>query len=207
MLEIITLKVGQYKTNCYLVYDTKVLEAVIIDPGDDADYIGRKIFDNKLKPVAIVATHAHFDHILAVYELQMVHKIPFLMHKKDKFLLSRMGASSKFFTGVSVELFPNIDCYLVDNQLLEIGKYKIRVVTTPGHTPGSVTLYCKKEKIAFVGDLVFEGGGVGRTDFSYSNGGDLKRSVKKILNFAADTKLYCGHGQSTTVNKILNNLK
>src|SRR3989344_5632855 len=98
MISIKRLQVGQLKTNCYLVIEDD--KCVIIDPGDDADYIQRIITDEGVKPIKIIATHGHYDHILAVAELKLAYGVPFLMHKADEFLLARMQSSAKRFSKI-----------------------------------------------------------------------------------------------------------
>lgn len=202
MIHVRRLPVGQLQTNCYLVIDES--KCIIIDPGDDADYIQRIIADEGVQPLTIVATHGHYDHILAVSELKLAYGIPFLMHKKDEFLLSRMNASAKRFSKIKSDPPPKVDQYLTKDFKLTITHYSLFIIHTPGHTPGSISLYNKETKSVFVGDLIFDGGGVGRTDFAYSSSDDLKNSVKKILKFPPKTKVYSGHGNETTIKKLIN---
>ena len=178
--------------NCYLVYDKKTKEAIIIDPGDDGDYLIRKITDLKLKPVLIVATHGHFDHILAVLELKLAFKITFLMHQADLFLLKQAQQSAKHFLGIEVDPVPPPDRFLKDGDEIEFGTQKLKVLETPGHTPGSICLL--GEDVVFTGDTVFSNG-VGRTDFSYSSKEDLKKSLEKILKLPDNILVYPGHGK------------
>ena len=199
MLIIKQLIVGQLSTNCYLVYEDKSSQALIIDPGDDADYIIRTLSDLQVKPKAIVATHGHFDHILAVTELKLAYTIPFMMNKKDEFLLARMQDSAKFFTESKENFSPKIDKYLKNK--LVIGHLSFDIIHTPGHTPGSLSFYFKKYKILFCGDLAFARG-VGRTDFTYSSEKDLKLSLDKILKLPSETRVLSGHGEETTIKKI-----
>lgn len=219
MLKIKHLVVGQLQTNCYLVINEKSKNCLIIDPGDDADYITRQINDENVKPVGILATHGHFDHILAVTELKIAFKIPFLMHKKDEFLLSYMRSSAKRFLGITVDPAPSIDQYLNDEDIIPItnhstsqrlsraGGQSLVTIYTPGHTPGSVTFYNRNNNIAFVGDLFFENGGVGRTDFSYSDPKELNDSIIKVMNLPNKTNIYCGHQKDTTVHAAKRFLK
>ncbi|MBI3379572.1 MBL fold metallo-hydrolase [Candidatus Gottesmanbacteria bacterium] len=198
-LEILTLVVGQMQENCYLVYDPKSLETIIIDPGDDADYIERIIADKKLNPIQIIATHGHFDHIMAVTELKFAYRIPFNIHKGDDFLVKNMASSVKHFLGITADPPPIIDGYLNSDEKIRIGESYLEIIETPGHTPGSICLYNKKENILITGDLLFADGGVGRTDFSYSDGEELQKSLKKIFKLSSKTQIYPGHGRSSTL--------
>ena len=200
MLKVKRLTVGQLQTNCYLVIEGKAV--IVIDPGDDADYIQKAIADEEVKPSKIIATHGHYDHILAVTELKLAYNIPFLMHKADEFLLKRMGASAKHFSGLKAGPTPKVDSYLTRSNPVKVGKAGLRVIDTPGHTPGSVSLYSKENKVIFVGDLVFAGGGVGRTDFAYSSKKDLRKSIKKLLRLPKDTRVYSGHGDESSIGDL-----
>jgi len=202
MLYIKTLTVGQLAANCFLIYETKTLEAVVVDPGDDADYLIQAISDLELVPLMIIATHGHFDHVMAVTEIKLAFDIPFVMNSKDEFLLQRASDSMQFFTKAPSVKPVLPDKYLVEGDEITIGSGILQVIATPGHTPGSVSLYAKQENTLFAGDLVFEKGGVGRTDFAYSNHGDLTDSIATIAELPADTIVYTGHGQPTSIREV-----
>ncbi|KKT66395.1 MAG: Beta-lactamase domain protein [Candidatus Woesebacteria bacterium GW2011_GWC2_45_9] len=198
LLNVKTLTVGEMAENCHLVFDKNFKEAVIIDPGDEADYLEKVINDLELTPTLIVATHGHLDHVMAVFELKLAYNIPFYMNSKDDFLLQRLPQTAKHFG--KVEAFPvSIDKNLAEADVLKIGGSPFFVIETPGHTPGSITLASKEAKIAFVGDLIFKDGRVGRYDFGYSDKEGLKISVAKILKLPGDTTIYPGHGEEFTV--------
>jgi len=201
------LVVGQLQTNCYLILDEKKGEAVIIDPGDDADYLIRVISDLETKPVKIITTHGHYDHLLAVAELKLAYQIPFLIHQEDQFLLSRAAASASRFSGLKASLVPKIDRYLKEGDCLRIGNCRLEIIHTPGHTPGSISLYSNELGAVFVGDLIFAGGGVGRTDFAYSNQRDLEKSIQKLFKLPKKTIVYSGHGEETTIQEIMDVLE
>jgi len=203
-MDIKTLAVGQLKTNCYLVFGFKSSsrEAIIIDPGGDSDYIIQKIRDYDLKPKLIVATHGHFDHILAVNELKAAFKIPFAMNKKDQKLLSWMRHSANYFTNFDPGPPPRIDKNLKEGEEIQISNFKFQIIETPGHTPGGVCLYSQKEKLVFAGDSIFAGGGIGRTDFPYCNKEDLTKSIKKLTQLPKETLVYSGHGDTTTIGEF-----
>jgi len=200
-LEIRKLVTGQLQTNCYLVYDNQASDVIIIDPGDDADFITRIISDLSKKPSKIIATHGHFDHVLAVTELKLAYDIPFLIHKDDEFLLKRLQSTAKHFLGVKTDPTPLVDKNLKEGDKIKVGKHILKVVETPGHTPGGISLYCKKAKILFAGDTIFEKGGVGRTDFVYANNNQLMESIQKLLKLPEETVVYTGHGGKTTIKE------
>ncbi|HUS60130.1 MAG TPA: MBL fold metallo-hydrolase [Nevskiaceae bacterium] len=197
-MKIERLIVGQLQTNCYLAWDEERSEAVIIDPGDDADFIIRKIQDLKIQPIFIVATHGHFDHVLAVTELKLAYLIPFLMHKADLFLLKKSGATAQYFTEIRTDPILPPDKFVKEGDLIKFGKEKLKVIETPGHTPGSIALFTPG--ILFSGDTVFAQG-VGRTDFSYASSKKLKNSLKKLFQLPEKTVVYPGHGPTTTIGK------
>lgn len=203
-IEVLTLIVGALQTNCYLVIDKKSLSTLIIDPGDDADYISRIIKDRGYQPVQIIATHGHFDHILGIAELKLAYNIPFCLHKKDQFLIKNMAQSAKHFLSVDAGPSPEIDIYLTGKKNITIGKSNLEIIETPGHTTGSVCLYLRKEKLLFTGDLLFADGGVGRTDFSYSSYDNLRKSLQKIFRLPDDVVIYPGHGPSSTLKNEIN---
>jgi glyoxylase-like metal-dependent hydrolase (beta-lactamase superfamily II) len=193
-VKVLTLPVGQLQTNCYLVSTHQL--SVIIDPGDAADFVAQKIAEFDLKPQAILATHGHFDHLGAVNELKLAFKIPFLMHPKDEVLLKWFRKSTLHFTKVDPGPAPTIDKYLGTKYL------DFKVIPTPGHTPGSVSLHLQEEKIIFGGDLIFKGGGVGRYDLPYADKNTLQKSIEKILKLPAETMVYPGHGESFTIGEF-----
>ena len=172
----------------------------IVDPGDDSEYLSSKLSDLNLKPVSIVATHGHFDHILAVADLKLIYNIPFLCAKKDEFLVKSMKSRAKRWLERDIfEQNPTINKYLKD--FLKTKDFNIKLLSTPGHTPGGVCLYLKEENILFSGDVIFANGNVGRYDLSYSNKVELEKSVQMILNLPGKTKIFPGHGVSTYVRK------
>lgn len=196
---VTTLSVGQLQTNCYLLFDQKSRKGVVIDPGDEADFIIRKIADLDIQPQLILATHGHFDHVLAALELKLAYRIPFYLGKGDLPILKRTQSTARYFTGLEVDPPSPVDGFLTNKQMLAVGKLKLKVISTPGHTPGSVSFYCAKLCAVFSGDLLFVNGGVGRTDLRGGDSKALKLSIKKILQLPAETKIYPGHGPVTTV--------
>lgn len=199
-MKIEKLIVGQLQTNCYLVWDKTSGEGVIIDPGDDAEYILNRIKDLEIKPLFILATHGHFDHVLAALELKLAFKIPFLLHEKDLFLVKRAVSSAKFFTGNREVLPVLVDKFIKEGDIIGFGKNeKLKVVEIPGHSPGGVVFL--NEGVCFSGDTLFKQG-TGRTDYSYCSHADLVASIKnKLFTLPDETVVYPGHGEQTTISR------
>jgi len=189
------------EANCYLAYDEKSKKALIVDPGDEADFIISKILALQIEPIAQIATHGHFDHIMAAFELGLAFKIPFLANLNDGVLVKRASFSASRFTHSPVMPVPKIDKNFSSGDAISFGKESLIVIETPGHTPGGICLYSKKDKVLFSGDLIFAGGGEGRSDFSYSEPKLLKASIKKVLSLPKETTVYPGHGQEFLLGK------
>ena len=186
-----------------MVFEEKSKETLIVDPGDAADYIERVVSDLGLTPILIVATHGHVDHVLACEELKLAYGISFAASPKDAFLLGRTRQTAKHFFKTNGAISPKIDRTLKEGDEIGVGRDTFRVIETPGHTPGSICLYSRENKVAFVGDLVFKGGEIGRYDFGYSDRRDLNQSIKKVLiAFPEDTILYSGHGEEALVKEV-----
>jgi len=201
-MNISSLTVGQMSVNCYLVTDPLSSQTLIVDPGDDAQLIIDTITGHELKPLAIIATHGHFDHILAVNELKLAYNLPFYIHQDDLFLVKKMRPNTQHFLGFDPGPPPIPDKYLSAGSL-KIENCELKIIETPGHTPGSICLYSKSDNFLIAGDLIFAQGGVGRTDFSYSNHQDLLTSINQILKLPPNTTIYSGHGPSTTIREEL----
>lgn len=191
-----TLVLGQLETNCYLAWDEKTHDAIIIDPADDGTFIIQKILDLKLRPKLILATHGHFDHILAATELKLAFNLPFLMSQADLFLLNRTENTAQHFLGIKVDPPPIVDKHLKEGDLVTFGSEKLKVIETPGHTPGSICLYTKG--FLFSGDTLFQAG-IGRTDFAYSSHTKLIESLQKIFRLPEITAVLPGHKEATTI--------
>jgi len=204
-LQIETFSVGQLKTNCYLVFDPETREALLIDPGEALEFLAQRITEEKLKLKYLVATHGHFDHVLAVGVLKVIFKTPFLMNKKDQKLLNRMNDSASYWLGVKSR-YPvaEVNRDLKEGQILKLGKKDLKVIETPGHTPGGICLLGRK--ILFSGDTLFLSG-IGRTDYSYSDKDQMKKSLQKLAKLPVVTVVYPGHGSITSIKNEKMELK
>ena len=194
-MRIIRLVVGQLQTNCYLAIDEETGKSLIIDPGDAANFIAEKIIQLKLKPAAIIATHGHFDHVLAANELQLAFKTPFLIHKEDQKILNHMSQSASWWLKRKIiEQPPKVTKFIKEGGRIRFGRCFLKIIETPGHSPGSICLYNQKNKILFSGDTIFSGG-IGRTDLSYGSRQAIQKSLKKINQKFTGFTIYPGHGE------------
>jgi len=191
-----SLVVGHLATNCYVLEKEGV--AIIVDPGDEPERILRFIKDIKTKPSAIVATHAHFDHVLGVDHLRRVLGIPFLLHRADLPILESMQNRVRQFIGIEVPQPPKVDSFLEDGEGLSLGSETIRVIHTPGHSPGSISLY--GNGYVMTGDALFNQS-IGRTDLPGGDFDTLVRSIKeKLFTLKDETIVYPGHGPETSIS-------
>jgi len=182
--------------NCYIVGDETTKEGVIIDPGDEPDRILRRVASLELKIGKIVNTHAHVDHVCAVQAVKEALGAAFYLHPAEAMHFPRLQESAAMF-GLSGARVPTVDVELVDGDVILFGSSRMKIVSTPGHTPGHCILIVNQD--VFCGDLIFAGS-IGRTDFP---GGDYPAIVASlesaILTLPDETRLHPGHGPSTTV--------
>jgi hydroxyacylglutathione hydrolase len=198
-LEIEAFTLGALQTNCYLLSNTANQQAVIIDPADDGDFLNDELLRRGLTLEKIVLTHGHFDHCLGLLSLKSAWGAPVLMHFADQFLLEGAAASAKHWLGVASDPVPPADVDLASLKEINIFDHKFEVIPTPGHTPGSVCLLSRSDKILFSGDTIFAGGSVGRTDFAYSNRQKMSASLMKLKSLQQAGhygQVYPGHGES-----------
>ncbi len=195
-MEVVRFILKPMDTNCYVLYKNN--RGIVIDPGGDVGSPLRFIEEKRLEIEYILNTHLHFDHTLGNKELKEKTGAKILANKSDLYLLeTELGKGGIFGLPVSEPFnFEEID----EGEYKFIGE-KCKVLSTPGHTPGSLSFYFPEEKVIFVGDLIFRHS-VGRTDFP---GGDfeiLRKSIKeKVLTLPEDTIIYPGHGEITTVGE------
>jgi len=193
-----TLVVGALETNCYLVYCLETLECAVVDPGAEAEEILRLIARKGLKPVVVLNTHGHVDHVGANRNIKEKFNIPLCIHSADKALLEK---SQNLELAIFLEArdSPSPDRFLKEGDRIKIGKSFLEVIHTPGHSPGSVSFL--GDGFLLSGDTLFSGG-VGRTDFPGGSWKELENSIKKkILTMPDETIILPGHGPSTTVGQ------
>jgi hydroxyacylglutathione hydrolase len=192
------LCVGMLQTNCYVVGCEDTKEGAIIDPGGDAKDILAEVERLGLRIKYVINTHGHFDHTLANKEVVKATEAPLAMHSADVPMLTKGGGA--FFFGMMGKASPPADTILDEGQVLTLGKIKLKVLHTPGHSPGSICLYSEEEGMLFDGDVLFNMG-IGRYDLPGGNYDVLMDSIQKLLALPDETTVYPGHGPATTIGR------
>lgn len=193
-----TVTVGPLAVNCFIIGDESVGEGVVIDPGGDAERIIDAANRLGLTIRQVINTHGHFDHVGGNRRVLAATGARLLIHRDDAHFLSR-AADVAVMYGLTTENSPPPDQYLEDGMLIMIGSSPMRVLHTPGHTPGGCCLYLEEEGKVITGDTLFAEG-VGRTDFPGSSHEALVEGIRaKLMPLPDATIAYPGHGPTTTI--------
>jgi glyoxylase-like metal-dependent hydrolase (beta-lactamase superfamily II) len=194
------LPVGMLQCNCSVFGDEVSREALVVDPGDDVAEILEIVERHGLKVKGIVITHAHIDHIGGAQKLKRATGAPVYMNRADADL-NRMVAAQASWLGMPVPEHAEIDADAREGDVLQLGAAGFEVLHTPGHTPGSISLWIPSEGKLVSGDTLFRDG-IGRTDLPGGDGRRILRSIHdKLLPLPEDTVVIPGHGESTTMGR------
>lgn len=195
-MQIHTVTVSPYAMNCYILACEETKEAVIIDAGDEADKILAVIEKENYKLKYLINTHTHVDHTSAVSAIKTKTGVPFLVHKQEKMVLELLPISQQM-SGFGDGKIPEVDDYLTPDKEVQFGNVSIKVIETPGHTPGGVCLLVDGK--LFAGDTLFAGS-IGRTDLPGGSTEALLSSIKsRLMALDDNTVVFCGHGPTTTI--------
>lgn len=201
-IEIKMLTLGLAQTNCYIIGDTESAEAVLIDPVDDAPLLLATLQEEGWALRLILATHGHFDHVLASGPLKEATGAPFFINQRDQFFLDDLPGRGLQFIGQPFPAAATPDRYLTDTpETLTVGSITLETLFTPGHAPGHTAFYMRDAGIIFAGDALFQGS-IGRTDLPGSDYATLMRSITETLLPLGDAvRVLPGHGPMTTLEK------
>ncbi len=195
-MDIQTFVVGPLQSNCYLVIDERSRRAAVIDPGMGSDPVLEAVRRSGLQLDSVIITHGHFDHVYSTGLFKAEAGALIMMHPDDLPLLQEVPHTARFF-GFKAPEPPQPDRLVREGDLIPVGGLALRVLETPGHTPGGISLHA--DTAVFVGDTLFAGS-IGRTDL---NGGSLElllRSIDtRLLTLPDRTVVYPGHGPATSV--------
>lgn len=198
MLIIKELVVGPLMANCFIFGCEETKQAVVIDPGGDANRILLALSDANLKVKYIINTHGHFDHVSANGQMKSATDAEILIHSLDAPMLGMLSTNAAIF-GISVENSPPCDRTLEEGETVAFGNITLDVIHTPGHTPGGISLYTNG--IVFVGDTLFAGS-IGRTDFPGGDFDTLIASIQnKLFKMNDDVRVFSGHGPETSIGR------
>lgn len=201
MIHVRKFVVNPISENSYVISDNSG-EAVFIDPGflsdDEKETVKKYISENSLKPVRMICTHCHFDHILGVEYIRDRYGLPFECHADDAFLAVRSSQQAAMF-GFPMNDIEKPDSFIRDNEHIKFGNSELKAIHIPGHAPGHLVFYSEENNILFAGDVLFYGS-IGRTDLPGGNYDELINNIKnKLLTLPDETIVYSGHGPETTI--------
>jgi glyoxylase-like metal-dependent hydrolase (beta-lactamase superfamily II) len=198
-LEVRAIVVGLFQENCWVVGSRKRGEACVIDPGDEPDRILALARDMGVRITRVVASHAHLDHVLAVQAVVDATGAPFVLHQADLEIADHVPLAARMWLSREVLPPPRPDAFAVDGQDLEIAGVTLKVIHTPGHTPGSVSLYAAEAHLLFSGDTLFRES-IGRTDMPGGDSEQIIQSIaRRLFTLPDDTRVLPGHMRETTI--------
>ncbi len=197
-IQIQSLVLGMVSTNVFFLQNTDTKELIVIDPADRAEVIERKIGEMEGVPVAVLLTHAHFDHIMALQEIRTKYGIPVYAHEDEEAVLEDPMKNLTGMTGKPLAL--HADKLLRDKEEFVLAGLNIQVLHTPGHTQGSCCYYLPEEKVLFSGDTLFCGS-YGRVDFPTSSARSMEDSIFRLVHeLPEDVSVYPGHEMFTSIS-------
>lgn len=199
-MNVVVLAVGPFQSNCFIVSCEKTKEAIIVDAGDDGDRILSHIDENHLRVKLIVNTHAHIDHVTALAEVKSALAVPVLMHENEMLIYRNLAQAAMMF-GLAPPASTTIDRYIRGGDTITFGTLTGKVIDTPGHSPGGISLMFDDvtPPRVFVGDVLFSGS-IGRTDLPGADHQQMMRTLKDVvMEWPDDVVVYSGHGPETTI--------
>lgn len=203
MLKIQKYVCNMFGENTYVVWDD-TRECVIIDCGafypEEHAAIENLIKSESLKPVHLLCTHGHIDHVMGNGFVSQTYGIKPEIHAGDEYLITNLREQARSMVGMDyADYIPPVGKFLSETDTIHFGNHTLVIIHTPGHTPGGIVFHCKEEKVAFTGDTLFNMS-VGRTDFPGGSWMQLMDSLKRMKDrLAPETALYSGHGNQTTM--------
>ena len=200
-MDIAIFTFNPFSENTYVLYDDSK-DCVIFDPGcsnnDEQSQLVDFIETNGLKPVKLVNTHCHIDHVLGNKFVSEKYGLPLISHKGEAVVLAMQPQISTMY-GIAYNPSPEITEFLDDGDILQFGNTELKVLFTPGHSPASISFYNEETKVVIGGDVLFQGS-IGRTDLPGGDFDTLARSIKEKFYVLPDEVIvYSGHGESTTI--------
>lgn len=196
-----TFPVGLLQCNCTILGSEQTNEAIIIDPGDDIPFVLSRLKHHGLTPKIVIATHGHIDHVGGFSDFKESTGAPVYLHKEDLFLYQALEMQARMI-GIPVPMTTGIDGHLEEGDEIGAGEIKLRVMHTPGHTPGSICFHSDTDDAClFAGDTLFMGS-IGRTDLWGGSYDQIMDSLRgKVVALPEETIVIPGHGPATTIGR------
>lgn len=191
------LTVGPFQTNVYVIGCARTRKGAIIDAGGDGKGLLALAAQHELDLQMILQTHAHIDHVAAISEVKEIEDLPVYLHPDEKMLYDGAPQQGLFF-GMQIDQLPAVDVWLKEDEVIEIGELRARVILAPGHSPGSVIFYFEEQETMISGDVLFAGS-IGRVDLPGSDVNAMRASLEKLKAYPDATRIYCGHGPDTSL--------
>lgn len=202
-MKLVNLYPGSYGSNCYLIEDGG--QALIVDPSAAAFSILRRLREDGCTPVGILLTHGHFDHIMSIDTLRQAEPdLKVYVHEADAPMLSDGQKNGFSFFFNQNRAWKEADVRLTEGQEISVGGVTLRVLHTPGHSPGSVCYLCESEGILLTGDTLFADN-IGRCDLWGGSYAVIRQSLKRLRDLDGKLTIYPGHGDTNTLSKALDN--
>jgi hydroxyacylglutathione hydrolase len=202
MTLVATFTFNPFQENTYILYDDSK-ECIIIDPGcyDEGEKLELAVFieQNGLKPVRLINTHCHIDHVFGNHFIITKYNLPLEIHEGELSVLNAVQQVSMMYGIPFDDPIPIVDKFIKEGEIIKFGNSKLEAIFTPGHSPASLSFYCKEAGFLIAGDVLFYGS-IGRTDLPGGNFNTLISSIKdKLFQLGDDVEVYPGHGQKTTI--------
>jgi len=193
-----TIVVGELGVNCYILADSETKEGIVIDPGAEPERILSAVKNSGVKVLTVLNTHGHFDHVGGNRRVIEATGGKLMINKEDEPFLLRAASSASMY-GLAAENSPSPASYLAEGDIIRFGSHELKVIHIPGHSPGGSCFYLAKDGIIISGDSLFAES-IGRTDLPGGSQALLVAAIRsKILTLPEDTKVFPGHGPSTTI--------
>ena len=201
MISIQSFVFGPFQENTYILHD-ETKECIIIDPGcydsHERSKLTAFIDNNKLKPVKLINTHCHLDHVFGNGFVADTYKLQLEINKQDLPVLNSYLMSAKMYV-LNADPSPQTAVFLTEGDIISFGNSTLEILFTPGHSPGSITFYNREQQVMIAGDVLFYGS-IGRSDLPGGNSETLINSIKnKLIPLGDNYTVYSGHGPSTTI--------
>ena len=203
MLQIKSFQFSPIQENTYLLYN-EFNDCIVIDPGcyfdEEKDKLAAFIYDNNLNPVMLLNTHCHLDHVFGNKMVAEKYNLTLQLHENEKAVLA-FAPTSGLMYDMPFDNYEGDFILLNEGDFIKLGTDELKILFTPGHSPGSLSFYCQKDKFVISGDALFKNS-IGRTDLPGGNHEQLIKSIKQnLLTLPNDTVVYSGHGPATTVGE------